>query len=214
MTSLAARTLALVAPPFCWSCGEDAPLGESLCAKCRRELRWLDAATVRLEGVELWAPLAYEGAARSLVRGLKYRGAAGLARPMAAQMAANAPAGLLVPPAELVPVPLHPARRRRRGFNQAERLATALSRRTHLPVNDCLRRRGRAVRQVGRDRAERMVGASGTISWAPGRRVPEVALLVDDVVTTGATLSACAGVLRGAGVAAARAIAYARTPGR
>lgn len=214
MSSVVARTLALVAPPFCWSCGGDARLGEALCGSCRCELRWLGAEQVRLAGVELWAPLAYEGPARPLVRALKYRGAAGLAAPMAAQIAANAPRGLLEPPAELVPVPLHPARRRHRGFNQAERLAAALSRRTRLPVNDCLRRRGRVARQVGRDRAQRMAGAPGTISLATRRRVPRTAVLVDDVVTTGATLAACAAALREAGAACVMAIAYARTPGR
>jgi ComF family protein len=214
MSSLLARTLALVAPPFCWSCGGDARFGEALCGSCRHELRWLDSGCVRVEGVDLWAPLAYEGPARPLVRGLKYRGAAGLADPMAAQMAANAPEGLLEPPAELVPVPLYPARRRRRGFNQAERLAAALSHRTGLRVSDCLRREGSPGRQVGRDRAERLAMASGTVSGRRGRRPPATAVLVDDVVTTGATLTACAAALRDAGAGRVTAVAYARTPGR
>ena len=214
MSSLVARALAVVAPPFCWSCGGDARVGDALCGSCRRELRWLGAEPVSLAGVELWAPLAYEGPARPLVRALKYRGAVGLAGPMAAQMTANAPDGLLRPPAELVPVPLHPTRRRHRGFNQAERLADALARRTGLRVADCLRRRGSRTRQVGRDRAERLTSIAGTVGAAPGATVPGAAILVDDVVTTGATLAACASALRDAGAAHVAAIAYARTPGR
>ncbi len=165
-------------------------------------------------GLELWAPVAYEGPARALVRGLKYRGAAGLADPMAAQIAARAPDGLLAPPAALVPVPLHAARRRRRGFNQAERIAAALSRRTGLPVADCLRRAGPATRQVGRGRSERLEGPPGSIALAPRAAAPAHALLVDDVVTTGATLAACAAALRRAGTGRLRAVAYARTQGR
>ncbi len=130
MSSLAARALSLVVPPFCWECGREAPSGQPLCPPCRRELRWLDPEPVVLAGVSLWAPVAYEGPARALVRALKYRGAAALAEPMAAQVAAGAPAGLLDPPAELVPVPLHPRRRRRRGL-QPGRAARGGARAAH-----------------------------------------------------------------------------------
>lgn len=215
MNAIAARALALVAPPFCWDCGGEARPREPLCAGCRRGLSWLGPELVEpTPGLELWAPVAYEGPARALVRGLKYRGAAGLADPMAAQIAARAPDGLMAPPAVLVPVPLHAARRRKRGFNQAERLAAALSRRTGVTVADCLRRAGPAARQVGRGRAERLGGPAGSIAVAPGAAVPAHALLVDDVVTTGATLAACAAALRGAGTRHPRAVTYARTPGR
>ena len=66
MASLAARAWALVVPPFCWECGADAAAGEPLCPGCRAELRWLGPEAVTVEGVEVWAPVAYEGpAARS-----------------------------------------------------------------------------------------------------------------------------------------------------
>ena len=160
--------------------------------------------------------MAYEGPARALVRALKFRGAAGLAAPLAAQIVAGAPAGVL-PRAgtELVPVPLHPTRARRRGFNQAERLAAAVGSRTTMAVSDCLVRRGRpGARQLGRGRAERLAGIAGAIEVRRGATAPPRAVLVDDVLTTGATLAACAVALRGAGSREVTAVAYARTPGR
>ena len=161
-----------------------------------------------VEGVEVWAPVAYEGPGRALVRGLKYRGAVGLAEPMAAAMCAGAPSL----EGALVPVPLHPRRRRQRGYNQAERLAAALSGRCGLPVADCLARSGPAsARQVGRARVERLSGGPEIrAATAPPRRVT----LVDDVCTTGATLAACAAALRKAGTEEVGAVVYARTLGR
>jgi ComF family protein len=165
-------------------------------------------------GVELWAPLAYEGAARALVAGLKFRGALAIAETMAAQIAANVPPAILRD-GELVPVPLHPARLRRRGFNQAARLAEALSRRTGLPVADCLERAGSPSTQVGRDRRARMRAIEGAVAVRRKTAAPRAALLVDDVVTTGATLAACTAALApGPGRTVVRALAYARTPGR
>ena len=154
--------------------------------------------------------MEYDGPARAMVGALKFRGALRLADPMAALMAACAPVERLR--GELVPVPLHPARRRKRGFNQAERLARALGRRTGLAVADCLRRGGSYLPQVGRDRAARLVGPAGSVG-ARGA-APEVAVLVDDVMTTGATLAACAAVLRAAGAREVNALVFARTPGR
>jgi ComF family protein len=179
----------------------------------------------------VWAPVAYEGPARGLVQALKFKGATRAAGAMAAQIAAQAPAGWLradgpppgpaavarppQPAVALVPVPLHPARRRRRGFNQAERLAAAVGARVGLAVSDCLERAGPRGTQVGRDRAQRLSGIAGSIKLAPERAPPrQRAVLVDDVVTTGATLAACAAVLHANGAAEVVAIAYARTPGR
>jgi ComF family protein len=198
----------LLAPPLCWGCGAVAAAGDPLCRPCRATLRWLQADPVALRGLAAWAPLAYEGAARELVRALKFRGAEGLADAMAAPIAANAPDGWLSASA-LVPVPLHPARRRKRGFNQAERLAAALAERTGLAVADCLAR-GRGPQQVGRPRAQR-AHASGIAAAAT---VPAAAVLVDDVVTTGGTLATCAAALRDAGCPEIAAVAFARTLAR
>jgi ComF family protein len=207
------RTLAsLIAPPVCAACAGAAGRAEPLCAACRRELRWL-AGPAQLSGVRVWAPVAYEGPARALVRALKFRGAFLAGHAMASQIAAGAPPGVLER-GRLVPVPLHPRRRRRRGFNQAERLAAAISARTGLRVCDCLERSGASITQVGRDRSARLEGVAGTVAVRRDADLPAVAILVDDVATTGATLAACASALRAAGVREVTAVAYARTPGR
>jgi ComF family protein len=197
----------LLSPPLCWSCRAVAGRGRPLCDRCRRRLRPL-APLPPSAGV--WAALEYEGPARALVGALKFRGGLGLADPMAALMAAAVPPERLR--GALVPVPLHPARRRKRGFNQAERLARALGRRTGLQVVDCLVREGSSLRQVGRGRAARLAGPGRSISVRGP--VPPRAVLVDDVITTGATLAACAAALRAAGSDQVGALVFARTLGR
>jgi ComF family protein len=209
----------LVAPPLCWGCGDAVRSGGPICGRCRAGLRWLEPRPVEAGGVPVWAPVAYDGAARALVAGLKFRGASGLADAMAAQVAAGAPAGWLEHPADrgppaLVPVPLHPARQRRRGFNQAESLARAVAKRTGLPVARCLCRDGPRTPQVGRGRVERLSGVCGAIELRRGHESPARAIIVDDVITTGATVAACAAALRAAGGRELAAIAYARTPAR
>jgi predicted amidophosphoribosyltransferase len=208
--TLASVIHALLAPPLCWSCGAHAPRGRPLCGGCRRALVFLPGEPVPLGGLRAWAPVAYEGPARHLVRALKFRAALSLAGEMAAMAVASAPPGLLR--GVLVPVPLHPVRFRRRGFNQAAVLAQEIARRTGLETSDCLRRRGPGPPQVGRGRSARLSGPAGSIE--PRARAPAVALLVDDVVTTGATLAACAAALREAGAEEVAAIAFGRTLGR
>lgn len=211
-----ARLLSVLAPPLCLACHRVVPAHHALCRECRAELSWLPAEQPGAAGVAVWAAVSYEGPARALVRALKFRGAVPLVDTMAAQMAAGAPPDVLEG-RSLVPVPLHPARRRRRGFNQAEELAGALSSRISAPVERCLERTagGARVTQVGMRRQERLAAlVRGGIRVGPGAAVPLRALLVDDVVTTGATLAACAAALAAAGVRDIAGLVYARTPGR
>jgi ComF family protein len=199
----------LLAPPFCWGCRGPSSRREPLCRRCRATLRPASPGPALVGGVECWAAVAYEGAARELVRGLKFRGAQRLAAAMAARVTATAPEGFLA--GTLVPVPLHPARLRRRGFNQAALLAAELGRRGGFEVSDCLERRGSAGTQARRRRGERIARpAEIRVRGAP----PERVLLVDDVVTTGATLAACADALRKGGACGVRAVAFAKTLAR
>jgi ComF family protein len=206
-----ARLLSLLAPPLCWGCGAPAAHAAPLCRRCRAGQHWLEGMAVEVGGISTWAPVAYEGPARALVGALKFRGAAGLADHMAAAMLARAPPPL-IDNHTLVPVPLHPARLRRRGFNQAHLLAAAMAARSALPVARCLRTRGKRAAQVGRGRGDRLAAVRGGVT-AHGP-VAQSVLLVDDVITTGATLAACAAALRDAGASDVGAIAYARTLGR
>jgi predicted amidophosphoribosyltransferase len=155
-----------------------------------------------------WTPLAFDGPARSVVHALKFRGALGIAELMAAQMVATAPAGLLDGGAALVPVPTPAARRRRRGFDHAALLAAAIGERTGLRVAPCLRRAGPAPRQAGARRAARL--AEGRVRVEVCGPVPAVAVLVDDVHTSGATLLACGRKLQANGAFSVSALAYAR----
>jgi predicted amidophosphoribosyltransferase len=221
----ARHLLALLVPPCCLACG--VPLrgaGAPLCAGCRALLPWLrvprcarcalpapcgrrcPAARAAFEAA--WTPVAYGGPARALVTALKFRGASAAADVMAAQMAATAPPGFLAG-ATLVAVPAHRARRRQRGFNQAERLTRALARRSGRPAARCLARDGPPTTQLGARRAARL--SAGRIAVRARGTAPPVALIVDDVYTTGATLDACARALRDAGSRSVRVIAYART---
>ncbi|HEY8865925.1 MAG TPA: double zinc ribbon domain-containing protein [Solirubrobacteraceae bacterium] len=220
-----AEIVALVAPPLCLACHEPLPdAGSELCASCRRALPWLRGERCERCGLpapcgrcparraafgRAWAPLAYAGPARAIVGALKFRGALDLADLMAGQIAAGAPATLLDPEAVLVPVPLHPRRRRTRGFDQAALLAEALARRSRLELAPALRRTGAARRQLGSGRATRL--APGRIEIVAPGPVPARAVLVDDVHTTGATFDACARALRAAGARRVDCVSYART---
>jgi len=217
LAALLHRAAEAAVPTSCLACGGPAGRpGEPLCASCRRALPWLREAprapgrarAARARSPALtWAPLAHEGPARALVHALKFRGALGVAGAMAAQIAANAPPGLLEG-ATLVPVPAPAARRRARGFDHAERLAAALGARTGRPVAPCLRRAGRGPRQLGARGAQRL--AAGRVSVVARGPVPAVVALVDDVETTGATLAACTAALRAAGAERVVAVTYAR----
>jgi ComF family protein len=227
--SLLAELLAIIAPPACAACGTGLDrAGPLLCAPCSRALCWLGSHVCRRCGLpshrgracpaahaafaSAWAPLAYEDSARDLVHALKFRGALPLAELMAAQVAANAPPwalGTAKLQRAIVPVPAVRSRRRARGFDTASLLAHGVAERLELGVADCLRRPGRPPRQMGARRSQRR--AAGRVVIEVSTLPPEVAVLVDDVHTTGATLDACARALREAGTQRVHAVTYVRT---
>jgi predicted amidophosphoribosyltransferase len=186
--------VAMVAPPRCGLCAGGCEARQRLCARCQRALRRLPPHRSSVPGLDLtWSAAAYEGAARDLVAALKFGARTRLAEDAAAIIASRAPAGLLA--GAVVPVPAAPLRRRRRGFDSAETIANALAKRTGLPLEPCLARM-QSRRQVGRPRAERLADPPRVRGLSPA---PDQAVLVDDVVTTGATLGACAAALRSGG---------------
>ncbi|MFL5839196.1 MAG: ComF family protein [Thermoleophilaceae bacterium] len=202
--------ISLLAPPLCIACAGDAGRAAPLCRECRAELS--RSARGRNAPAGCWAAFPYDGPAGAMVRALKFGGRVPVADVMAAQLASHAPPELLA--GTLVPVPVHEQHRRRRGLAHAHVLAEALSRRTGLVIADCLERSGDPRPQVGRGRRERMAGVAGAVSVRRGSEPPAQALLVDDVVTTGATIAACGKALRAAGAVRVGAIAYARTAAR
>ena len=157
---------------------------------------------------------AYRGPFRDLIHHMKFGGMDTLGRPLGDLLAARI--GPRLPPADRVTfVPLHRWRRFRRGFNQAEEIARALARRLDLPCEALLVRHRIGRRQVGLGRRERLTALRDC--YRPGRRGRSagegaVILLVDDVITTGATMEACARVLLDGGAAAVHGCAVARTP--
>jgi competence protein ComFC len=210
LQNLAAYSVDLLFPPVCGACGEP---GSFICRRCRQELRDSQALSGERAGADgsLAGALglyAYKGAARSLVLALKYRSLHALAAPMGELLADYFIAHPL--PVDLVmPVPLHSRRRRQRGFNQSELLARPLARRAALELDarslQRIRNTSQQTRTDSREQREENVRAAFRCRIRPeGRRV----LLVDDVLTTGATLRECARTLRAAGAASVCALAF------
>lgn len=203
---LAQALLAGIAPPLCAACGRSCRPEAVICSRCARRLGRAEPLLGKgPPGLDrAWSSAPYEGVARDLVAALKFRCLPPAAEAMAERMAWMAPAHLLG--GVIVPVPSPAARLRRRGFDPAGELAVALAARLEVPLRRCLRRADRR-RQVGRRRAERL-GHPPRV-YAPGP-VPRSVILVDDVLTTGATLTACAQTLRAAGAARVVALTFAR----
>jgi predicted amidophosphoribosyltransferase len=198
--------LATIAPPICATCGRSCRPQAVLCSRCGRRLQGAEplfgAGPPGLDRV--WSSALHDGVARSLVAALKFRHLLPVAELMADRIHWLAPAHMLS--GTVVAVPPAPSRLRRRGFDPAGELAAALAERLEAPLCRCLCRRG-AGRQVGRRRAERL-GQPPRIEAL--EVVPASVLMVDDVLTTGATLSACAQALRGAGAVRVVAVTFAR----
>jgi ComF family protein len=142
---------------------------------------------------------------------LKYTGASRVAEPLAACAEAALHRLLNISgPATLVPVPVSEARRRRRGYNQAALIARALARRSGVAVAETLARSRETQAQHRLDRAARARNLRGAFTVdAPGP-VPKDVILVDDILTTGATLDACSEVLLAVGARTVYGFAIAR----
>jgi ComF family protein len=210
--------LDLLLPPTCAGCGR---YGAVLCEPCLRSLRAAggppdalgpdgfvraDPGMVVGESLRLaCAAFVYEGPLRRALARLKYEGLHRLAGPIAAAAAPRlelllASTGLQRDGLPLVPVPVHLGRLRERGYNQARLLADELGRYCSLPVHELLQRDRFTVRQHGLDRAGRLRNLAGAFVAMRLPRPPPAVVIVDDILTTSATLEACARVLQRAGV--------------
>jgi ComF family protein len=198
------RSILPLTPPLCECCGDPLPSWRVIsvplarCARCRRRPRIVDRAA---------AVGAYDGALRAIVHAFKYEGRRSLARPLADLIRRRCGA-VLDGASCLVPVPLHPSRRRERGFNQASDLA----RRLGLPLRPALRRVRATPSQISLPASRRHGNVRDAFAATRHARSlgGAIVVLVDDVSTTGATLEACARVLKDVGVVEVRAVTAAR----
>jgi ComF family protein len=209
----------LLLPAACTGCGR---YGALLCNACLVSLRAVGAATDRFlapdpsvvlgDALEVaLAAFAYEGPLRRSLAGLKYGGAAKVATTLASRASGRlGHVREIAGDAALVPVPVHGDRLRQRGYNQAALLAAALGERCRMRVADVLVRERATTQQHRLDRAARLRNLSNAFALRHGARPPPVAILVDDILTTSATLEACAGVLRAAGASRVLGFALAR----
>lgn len=222
----ASHWMQLLAPPRCAGCG-GATSSAVLCAACWAELPWLSASEIDRSGPgaldRCVATLSLGGEAREWIHRFKYPAsnpafldspALAVARELALSTAARVD-GML--PDRIIPIPLHPKRLRGRGFNPASLLAAEIARSLRIPLDPrCLMRVRDTPPQAGLDargRRENVAGAFRLRKRGMDLRSQRF-WLVDDVVTTGATLAEAAAELSAAGAANIVAVCLARTPGR
>lgn len=234
--SVARSVVDLVLPPTCLACRK--PVGDQggLCADCWNRIGFIerpycerlgtpfphDTGGALISPAALADPPAYDRAraaarysdvARDLVHLLKYGDRLDVARPLARWMA-RAGAEVIEDADALVPVPLHWTRLWRRRFNQSAVLARAISALTSVPVADRVLARERATRpQVGLARAERARNVQGAFAVPKSARTDVTGrslVVIDDVLTSGATVDACARVLRRAGARRVDVLVLAR----
>ncbi|MEM8753005.1 MAG: ComF family protein [Pseudomonadota bacterium] len=201
------RETSFIAPPACGRCGAPVATGGEgvVCDDCAHATpAWTRGA----------AAVAYEGVGRRLILSLKHADRLDVA-PIAGRWMLRAAPDLVAEADLIAPVPLAWGRMVKRRFNQAGELARELAKAAGRPeaaALDLLRRTRRTETQGGKTRAERRANLDG--AFAPGRGASRIVgarvLLVDDVMTTGATLSACAEICRAAGAADVNALAFAR----
>ena len=208
--------LDLLFPPKCAFCGKLTEREDrGVCPDCRRDLPWTDNLSRKVDFISgVYAPLVYEGSVRQALLGYKFNGAPArgetFGRLIAAELRRREKTDFDV----VTWAPLSRRRMRRRGYDQAQLLAEAAARELGLPCEGLLRKVRHTPAQSGIQTPEaRRANVSGVYvlsepNRAEGRRV----LLVDDILTTGATASECARVLllSGAESVAAAALAVPR----
>lgn len=203
-TSIGRELLAFLLAADCAGCGLP---GELLCDECRSLLAPDPVVRTTPGGLEVHAALTYRGVAARCIRRLKEEGQTMLARPLGSALSGvlqeAVPEGALI-----VPVPTGAAAFRRRGY----RVPELLVRRAGFGVERLLRPARRTSDQRGLGRRERARNVAGSIRSAGARDPDPPVVLIDDVVTTGATLDEAARALREAGVRPIGAVALAATP--
>lgn len=212
----AARTAAaFLWPQRCPGCGADSPARGLLCAACDARLQRLalplctrcleagaDPLCTRHATHRVWPAWSYDDRAALVVEALKFGARTDLAFALGVELARAVPAAPA--PALVVAVPLHAARERERGYNQSELLAAALADALGVPHLSGALVRDRATRpqtRLGPDARRANVRGAFRVRH-PHRLAGRAVLVVDDVVTTGATMAACLDALTGAGAAA------------
>ncbi|WP_277870642.1 ComF family protein [Thermorudis peleae] len=200
-----ARAWSLEGQPQCHRCGTPTPMPQSQCWRCQN---WPPVlVTVR-------APFRFDGPVRQAIHQLKYRGVRGAAPQLGRYLAAYAATELSSIRGQtswaVVPIPLHPTRQRERGFNQAALLAKPVADALGIPVIHGLVRQQATRPQVGQSYAARQRNVAGAFAWRQGKQMPSAVILVDDVVTTGATMVAACEVLQAGGVQTVVGLALAR----
>lgn len=192
------EALPVIEAPVCQRCGMPTAFETFVCGECKNVDYGFESAR---------APLRYEGVGKEIVHALKYRGYTRVVERLMAPLML----GVLDHSDgydAVAPVPLHRSRLRRRGFNQAALMARAIAGELNTSVSDTLevvRRTRDQVELSGTGRRANVAGA-----FRARRRVSGNILLIDDVFTTGATMSECAGVLLQAGAREVRALSFCR----
>lgn len=191
--------LDLLYPPKCPFCGHILERGEDLiCILCQRDLPWTDGPGPAVEGCEVClSPLHYRDGVRRAVHRYKFKGGAARAELFGGLMA-QCLTDRMDGTADLVTwVPLHPRRKKRRGYDQAELLARRVSELRGIPAVPTLEKvRVTAVQSRQRTQADRRANVEGAYRALPGLNLTgKRVVLVDDVVTSGSTLGACAALL-------------------
>lgn len=200
-------SLRFITPPYCATCGDPFEVAQadgSLCGKClATPPKWSARAA-----------FAYEGAARDTVLKLKHGDQPHLARLMSTAMSRAGSEMLNQPDALIVPVPLHRWRLWQRGYNQAAELARAIARLSGVELLvDGIERRRSTQPSGGLNPSERRANVRAAFrvpSARRGRITGRAIILVDDVLTSGATADACAGILLRAGAKSVDLLALSR----